>query len=122
MGALATAAGMIVGGVAACHFPVRATPGSSQCNDVKVQHDLGGKHTGIIIGGYGAPAPGCENNYALVDVCKSTDEPCGDSTGLARFAHGKWTWWAFFPTTKCVSTAKAAGVPERWQDGFFQNC
>jgi hypothetical protein len=122
-GALATVAGVIVGGAAACKLPPRATPGPAKCNDAKVRHDLhAGRSAGIVVGGFGAPAPGCQNNYALVDICKYTDEPCGDSTGLARFAHDEWTWYAFFPTNKCVSTAKADRVPTRWQSGFFRDC
>ena len=123
-GALATAAGMILGGAAACKLPMRATPGPAQCNDAKVRQDLNaGKYAGIVKGPYGAPAPGCENNYAMVDLCRYySAEPCGDSSGLARFAHDKWSWYAFFPTNKCVSTAKADEVPTRWLDGFFRDC
>lgn len=123
VGALATVASMIVGGAVACKQSVRATPGPFQCNDAKVRKDLpAGASAGIVTGPFGAPAPGCENNYALVDLCKYTAEPCGDSSGLARFDNDQWTWYAFFPTTKCVSTAKADDVPARWLDGFFRNC
>ena len=123
VGALATVASMIVGGAAACRLPNRATPGPSQCNDTEVRKDLRvGASAGIVTRPFGAPAPGCEDNYALVDICRYTDEPCGDSSGLARFANDKWTWYAFFPTTKCVSTAEAHHVPARWLGGFFRNC
>ena len=116
---VATVASVIVGGAAACRPPVRATPGPAQCNDAKVRHDLhAGQYAGIVTGSFGAPAPGCENNYALVDLCKYTSEPCGDSSGLARFANDKWAWYAFFPTTKCVSRAELTAFRHVGCTGF----
>ena len=117
--------GLLAGGAAvACQTPGSATPGPRQCNDGRVRADLhGDQYMGIIGPPYGAPARGCENNYALVDHCKyNSAEPCGDSSGLARYVHGRWYWYAFFPTTECVRQARLDGVPARWQKGYFRAC
>ena len=95
------------------------TPGPAACNDTRINADLGATtwHMRIVIGGHGAPAPGCEDNYALVDSCQPAEmDECGDSLGLVRFLNGRWIRYTSFPTDKCMSQVIADRVPRRWSN------
>jgi len=104
------------------------TPGPAQCYETRINADLGATswHERLVVGGYGAPSPGCENNYALVDSCPPAEKgECGDSLSLVRFVDNRWRQYISLPNpVTCYSQAVRDGVPTRWRDlsGWFPNC